>query len=91
MADDKIVNEDKITSFLVENLVWNTPNSSITGCLTWTETVKQTITFLNNAINDGKQKEWTEVSKMLNLFSGRKWTDQDVKRWLNDTWNYLWY
>ena len=50
MVNDNKANGDKITSFLVECLVWNTPNSIITGYSTWTETVKQAIIFLYNAI-----------------------------------------
>lgn len=91
MVDDKKAEGNKITSFLVECLVWNIPNSTITGYSTWTETVKQAIIFLFNAINDGKHTKWTEVSKMLYLFRERKRTDQDAKQWLYDAWNYLGY
>lgn len=91
MVDDKRADGDKITSFLVECLVWNTPNSIITGYSTWTETVKQAIIFLYNAIKNGKHTEWLEVSKMLYLFRERKWTDQDAIQWLYDAWNYLGY
>lgn len=91
MVDDRKIDENIITSFLVECLVWNIPNSIITGYSTWTETVKQAIIYLYNAINDGKHNDWTEVSKMLYLFRKRKWTDQDAKQWLYETWNYLEY
>lgn len=91
MVDDKKTDGDKITSFLVECLVWNTPRTIITGYNTWMETVRQTIVYLYNAIKDDKHKEWKEVSEMLYLFRGRKWTDQDAKNWLCDAWNYLGY
>lgn len=91
MIDDKEANGEKITSFLVECLVWNIPNSTITGSTTWTETVKQAIIYLYNTIKDGKHYDWGEVSEMLYLFRGRKWTDQDAKQWLYDAWNYLGY
>lgn len=91
MVDDGKVNGDKITSFLVECLVWNVPDSKIMYASTWNETVKQAIVFLYNAINDGKHEEWGEVSELLYLFRGRKWTDQDAKKWLFDAWNYLGY
>ena len=91
MVDDKKANGEKITSFLVECLIWNIPNSTITGYSTWTETVKQAIVYLYSAINNEKHEEWTEVSKMLYLFRGRKWTAQDAKQWLYDAWNYLGY
>ncbi|WP_295357381.1 nucleotidyltransferase [uncultured Succiniclasticum sp.] len=91
MVDDKKTNGDIITSFLVECLVWNIPNSIITGYNTWTETIKQAIIYLYNAIKEGKHEKWTEVSRMLYLFKGRKWTDSDVRQWLYDAWNYLGY
>ena len=91
MVDDGKTNGDKITSFLVECLVWNVPDSTITGYNSWTETVKQAIIYLYNAIKDDKHKEWGEVSELLYLFRGRKWTDQDAKQWLYDAWNYMGY
>lgn len=91
MVDDHETDGDKITSFLVECLVWNIPNSTITGYDTWTETVRQAIIYLYGAIKNGEHTEWGEVSEMLYLFRGRKWTDQDVKQWLVDAWNYLRY
>ena len=91
MVDDGKTNGDKITSFLVECLVWNVPDSTITGYSSWTETVKQVIIYLYNAIKDDKHKEWGEVSELLYLFRGRKWTDQDAKQWLYDAWNYMGY
>ena len=91
MVDDGKTNGDKITSFLVECLVWNVPDSTITGYNSWTETVQQAIIYLYNAIKDDKHKEWGEVSELLYLFRGRKWTDQDAKQWLYDAWNYMGY
>lgn len=89
MVDDKKCDGDKISSFLVENLVWNIPSLTITNCSSWTETVKQAIIYLYNAIKSGGHDQWTEVSKMLYLFKNRKWTAQDAKQWLCDVWNYL--
>lgn len=92
MVKDGIANGDKISSFLVECLIWNVPNNKITGYSTWTETVKQAIIHLYNAIKDGKQKEWGEVSECIYLFhAGRKWTVQDVQSFLYEMWNYLGY
>ena len=39
MVDERIVDGDKITSFLMECLIWNVPNATITGNSTWTDTV----------------------------------------------------
>lgn len=91
MVDNKITNGDKITSFLVECLVYQISDAKITNYSTWTETIKQSIIYLYNEINESRHTEWTEVSGMLYLFRGRKWTDADAKQWLVDAWNYLGY
>lgn len=91
MVDDGKANAAKITSFLVECLVWNVPDATITGYSTWNETVRQAIYYLYNEIRGDRHKEWGEVSEMLYLFRKRKWTDLDVKQWLYDAWNYLGY
>lgn len=83
------VNGDVITSFLVECLVWNVPNSYITRHDTWNEALQDSIAYLWNAINDGNANEWGEVSERLYLFRGRKWTSQDAKEFLGKMYNYL--
>ena len=81
---------DKITSFLIECLVWNVPNERITGNSTWAATVKSAIAYLWNAIKDDKHTKWGEVSERLYLFhSGRKWTDLETKNFLSDMYNYM--
>lgn len=89
MVEDKRADGNKITSFLVECLVYQIPNNIITGYYIWTETVRQAIIFLYNEIETGRHKEWCEVSGMLYLFRERKWTDLDADQWLCDAWNYL--
>lgn len=90
MVDDGKADGDKITSFLIECLVWNVPNDTITGSNTWEETVQNAIGHLWNAIYNDKHKEWGEVSERLYLFhSGRKWTDEGTKGFLYNMYNYL--
>ena len=91
MVDDNKISGGKITSFLVECLIWNVPNSTITGYSTWTETVKQTIIYIYKAINNGNHSEWKEVSGFLDLFRDRKWTDSDAKDFMQQAWTYLGY
>ena len=66
----------------------NVPNNIITGYSTWTETVRQSIAYLYNAINENRHLEWGEVSDHLYLFKERKWTDKDAKSFLLNLWNY---
>lgn len=91
MVEDYIIDGNVITSFLVECLVWNTPNRIITGYSSWIETVKQTIVYLYNEIDSNNHTEWGEVSEHLYLFRARKWTDMDAKTFLNKMWNYMEY
>lgn len=90
MIDDRKIDGDKITSFLIECLVWNVPNDIITGNNTWEETVQNSIAYLWNVIKDEKHHNWGEVSERLYLFhSGRKWTAVETKDFLYDMYNYM--
>jgi hypothetical protein len=92
MVDDGKANGDKISSFLVECLIWNVPNNIIMGYSTWAETIKEAIIYLYHAIEEDKQKDWGEVSECLYLFNdGRKWSAEDVKSFLLAMWIYLGY
>lgn len=91
MVTDQIINGDVISSFLVECLVWNVPNSIITEDTSWTERVKESITYLYNSIKNSQHKEWCEVSEMLYLFVGRKWSDLEAKDFMHKMWSYLEY
>ena len=83
MVDDGLADGNVVSSFLVECLIYQIPNSVITGYSSWTETVMQAISYLYNEINENRHAEWAEVSGMLYLFRGRKW--------LYQAWNYLGY
>lgn len=91
MIDDKIQVSDNITSFLIECLVWNVPNSIFNNYDTWTERLKQAIIYLyNNTKEDKDCKQWGEVSELLYLFHpGRKWSRADVNAFLLQSWQYM--
>ena len=90
MIEDGILVNPKITSFLIESSIWNVPNEVFNNNVTWLETVRQCIIYLYNHLEDESLvKDWTEVSKCLYLFPGRKWSIADLKQFLFDMWNYL--
>lgn len=93
MIDDGLPVSDSITSFLLECLVWNVPNSVLNEADTWQERLKSSIVHLYEHTNEeDKCDEWGEVSELLYLFRGnRKWTKSDVSQFLVDAWNYLEY
>ena len=92
MVEDGITNGDIISSFLVECLVYNVPNNEFAYISNLNETIKRIIRYIYGEITNGNASKWGEVSEILYLFNnGRKWTIEDVKKWLEDTWLYLGY
>jgi len=90
MIEDNVTVSDNITSFLLECLVWNVPNNIFNDYDSWTERLRQAIIYLyQNTKDDDKCKEWGEVSELLYLFIGRKWSREDVNYFLIQMWNYL--
>lgn len=93
MIEDGEPVSDNITSFLLECLVWNTPDSIFNNGDTWTERLKGSIVHLYDKTKEESTcKEWGEVSELLYLFhGGRKWSREDVNNYLVQAWNYLEY
>ncbi len=90
MVDEGKINPDKITSFLMECLVWNVPDSIITRSNTWSATIQDSIAYLWNSIKEGKNRQWGEVSERLYLFhSARKWSETETMQFLYDMYSYL--
>lgn len=91
MIDDGIAVSDNITSFLLECLVWNVPDNIFNGNDTWTERLRQSIIHL---YHDTKEQntcnDWGEVSDQIYLLrGGRKWSREDVNKYLQQMWTYL--
>jgi len=93
MIEDGFPVSNSITSFLLECLVWNVPNSIFNANGTWQDRLKESIVHLYEHTEDeDKCDEWGEVSEHLYLFRGNpKWTKSDVNKFLVDAWNYLGY
>lgn len=91
MIDDGIPVSDNITSFLIECLLWNTPNSIFNDYDTWTDRLKESIIYLFDKTKSQETcKDWGEVSELLYLFhSGRKWSVQDTNSYMRLLWNHL--
>jgi hypothetical protein len=95
MTDERIITGDKITSFLIESLIYNVPNDVINyfsiNYYTWYQMVKEVTRYLYNKMNkEVKYGKFLEVSKRYYLFrSKRKWTEYDVRDFLVQIWNYI--
>ncbi len=91
MIEDGINVPNGITSFLLECLLWNVPNSIYLADPAWNDLLPEVIKFLHNSSEDEKNK-WAEVSGIFYLFhSGRKWTISNANDFLKQMWNYLGY
>ena len=91
MIDDGIPVSHSITSFLLECLIWNVPNSVMNDYDNWTDRLKESIRHIWKMTKEQSTcKEWGEVSELLYLFhSERKWTYKDVNSYMVTLWNYL--
>lgn len=79
-----------ISSFLIESLLWNIPNTRFTSADSYLEKSKNILQYIYSAINEESVMTWKEVSNILPLFSSdRKWSPGDVKTWTESAWNVL--
>jgi hypothetical protein len=86
------VDTEKISSFLIESLIWNVRNDIIMNNGTWNETVRNTIWHLLNAFEKNQCNLWKEPSKCIYLFDeNRKWTQKDAKDFLFKMWQHMGY
>ncbi len=81
-----------ISSFLIECLLWNVPNSIFNDYDTHEDRVKESIRHLYFKTKDQPDEceNWGEVSEILYLFSdNKKWNIEIVNQFLQQVWNYL--
>jgi len=95
MSDNKCYSNKNITSFLLECLAFNIPECIYlkdNNCL-WNNILKEAIEYILDNTDDVSDEcdKWTEVSKILLLWHGHKWSKNDVTELMNNMWNYLEY
>lgn len=92
MSSQGIQSAKKVPSFLVECLVWNTPNDHF-GRSTYKAEIRAVLAHLyNNTQTDDKCNEWGEVSELKYLFKGSQpWTRLDAHKFISDSWDYIGY
>ena len=94
MDNDNYHPNENITSFLLECLAFNVPtttyNKNRYNC-TWNDILKDAIFYLwDNTKEDSTiYNEWGEVSELLYLMRGHKWSRKDVHDYMHWMWNYL--
>ena len=92
MIEENVIINSNITSFSLECLMWNVPDYIFNDYATWNERLKQSIIFIYQNTKEEKDcNEWGEVSELLYLFAGRKWSYSDVNQYMQELWTYLEY
>lgn len=79
-----------IPSYLIECILWNTPNSCF-GHGTYTEDVRAGVIHLYNATKNSETcKKWVEINGLLYLFhSSQPWSREQVNALTAAIWRYL--
>lgn len=77
-------------SFLIECLVWNTPNNYF-GYPEYLTDIRNVLAHtFNGTISDEKCRDWTEVNGIKYLFHIRQsWTRQQAHTFLGTAWDYI--
>ncbi len=93
MIEDKLPVPDSIRSFLIEGLLWNTPDAIFNNAKTWNDLLRNSILHIYKHTKDENlSKDWGEVSEHFYLFHNeRKWKREHVTNFLTQMWNYLEY
>jgi hypothetical protein len=92
MSSNGIQSAKDAPSFLVECLVWNSPNE----CFQYSAfkpMVRSVLAHLfNNTMKDADCSEWGEVSELKYLFrSSQPWTRSGAHQFISDAWDYIGY
>jgi len=84
---------ENVPGFLIECLIWNTPNTILTSSDNYYETIKNVIIYLFRELNEkNNYKEWGEVNELKYLFrTTQPWKKDDAQRFIKDAWNYVGY
>ncbi len=92
MIDDGVEVHSNISSFLLECLVWNVPNEIFNENDNWNDRLKESTRYIYLQTKEKDTcKEWGEVSELLYLFIGKKWSESDVNEFMLSLWHYLEY
>lgn len=90
MLDDGVIAAKGISSFLLESLAWNAPDTAFTH-ETYTADLRSILAFLfNNTIKVEDSKEWGEINELKYLFrSAQPWTLEQVHDFLGSAWDFV--
>ena len=90
MAENGIQAARPISSFLIECLVWNVPNSGFGHDSYWADVGYVLAHTFNATLSESNCHEWGEVNELKYLFrASQPWTREQAHDFLNAAWNYI--
>jgi hypothetical protein len=90
MEENGVQEAKSAPSFLIESLVWNTPNNHF-GNFEYVADIRNVLAHtFNETINIEKCREWTEINEIKYLFHfTQPWTLQQAHSFLSAAWDYI--
>lgn len=89
MENDNFIEQDKISGFFIECLVWNVPNKFFNNDSHY-DRIKAIVTYL---YNETKKEEiindWGEVSELKYVFRGKNRSIEDANYFVLKAWQYV--
>ncbi|MGX9355023.1 nucleotidyltransferase domain-containing protein [Roseobacteraceae bacterium S113] len=67
-----------VPGFLLECLLWNVPNQNLTHA-TYEQSLRATLIFLHDHLDQEASDEWGEVSELKYLFRGNPWSKHEAR------------
>lgn len=90
MQEDRVSAAGDVASFLIESLVWNTPNDGFNH-----SDYKADVRFVlahtfNETVSEQQCSKWGEVNELKYLFKGpQPWTREQAHNFLSAAWSYI--
>lgn len=72
MINDGVCNKDIITSFLLECLAYNVPDSFYNKNNSWLNLLNDVLKYLYSSLNCHSVNDWVEVSERFYLFNSSR-------------------
>lgn len=90
MQENKVASANNVPSFLIECLVWNSPNESFNHD-SYSEDVRQVLDHIfDNTLDENKCSEWGEVNELKYLFrTSQPWTCIQAHNFSSSAWDHI--
>lgn len=89
LEDSHNLLNNNVSSFIIECLVYNVPNSYFTQSVDLTTKTKRVLKYIYDAAQNNEIDNWKEVNEIIPIFPNKNCVKQDVSGFVSELWNYL--